>query len=438
MSFGMLLENADGRTLIDEASRQVQFVKTGDIYPYSIGKISSTYNPFREGSTSASPIIVPGGSRKSIVIVRPKKVSGTYDYSTAQFAVETGTVDITWTSSSAVPVGQNYVLATFSKSSASADNTNSHPGITVNTTTVNDDPTVDSVGGIVGSYGSGWSGYGFSTSGHPFITKIETTSTSGVYKLTMSGNCTSAMPANTTAIAIEREVFWFHGRNSEKWAYGSPGGELTNWNLEYKMGFITDTAEESGQYGLEIFNSAGEAVWNSNRENYQIESITQGYPDLQAGSSLGEWAVGSARTYGNPVFFANAKYPADYDNYWAMVAATGKTAAFVGAGFVRSGNNPYSFEFACGFTFQGATSSAYYGFFDNASLAEDAGGGSSGSYGVNTESNTSNERGWSMSPMMRSKRYIAPAVSSNQSGVAYVHDTWAYEAERQIIVGRLI
>mgnify|MGYP001626698427 FL=1 len=47
----------------------------------------------------------------------------------------------------------------------------------------------------------------------------------------------------------------------------------TGYTLDVKLGRLTNFEEESGTYGLQVFNEDGDLAWSSNRENFVIENI---------------------------------------------------------------------------------------------------------------------------------------------------------------------
>ena len=402
MAYGLETTNKSGKTLIDQNSRQVQIVKSGSLVPGAIGVYNSTYNSGRVGPTAVG-VVLPGNKATSLVFAKPRRVSG----STAtanHFAIHFGTCNIVWTCTTAAATGTNYIYASFSKSNPVLPGlTSSYLPVAVSNTTVNDQPTVDTVGGSVGAYGNWAAGSSAATNS---IQDIETTSTSGVYKLILSNTWTSSNTrpsVGSVARTIERDIVFFI--RVQAYAYNSA------WTLDYKLGFLSDKAEETAGYGLEIYKSTGQLAFSSNRENFQIESITSGNAAPIASGSTGNFS--STR----PFFGVEVDSPSSWADYWVLTTAAGSSGAFINGGIPRAAG------FSNGYYF----SMPGYSSYDNGTGSQLFSGGSS-------SKSTSSAHGIAMSPVLNARWNNAPAINA----YAKVSDTWAPEAPSSLIIGKFI
>lgn len=429
MAYGITVKNNSGRTTIDETSRQVQVIKSGSIYPKPIAKAySSSLNPFRFGGSQnpqANCVIVPGDNDESILFFRPRKTNNSVGGSQIlHVGVQYGTTTIQWTSTSATTVGTNFVYASYTTSTPVMQGVqsyigNSYAGI------INDDPTVDTIGSVVGYYGNWASGNTVNTPAR--IVKVETTSTSGVYKVTLDGTWTSSLSSGTQASSISKNVVWFYTPNDSGFVANANYGTTAQsaWTLDYKFGKLTEEAEETSGYGLEVYKSDGKLAFSSNRVNFQIESITTGLTDLQAhASSTGSYAYSASTP--SPVIHATVDDTSNYADYYVMLTGSGNTAAFVkGNNNNGAGSYPHAFSWGVGYAFCPVGG----GDFMNATMAGPAGGDQ-----VDTVSIGSSNGGMSMSPIYQSLNQSAPQINQ----YAYVQDTWAVEATRSLVIGKFV
>ena len=429
MAYGLTIINNSGRTTIDENSRQIQVLKTGTIVPKPIGRsYSASLNPFRFGGSAnpnPSPVIVPGTLTNSLIFFHPKRTSGTGGNTPIfHVAAHLGTCTVQWTSTAATVAGTNYIYASYTVSSATRDFAQSSAGSLYGSTPVNNDPLADTLGDRVGYYGQWASGSNTATN---YIKNIEATGTSGVYKLTLTGTWTSAgRPSGSAAEAITKKVVWFYCPNESGFvANANYNTTMQNqYTLEYKFGKLTDTAEESAGYGLEVFNSAGSLAFSSNRVNFQIESITTGDTDVVAGSSISKIKTGS----GTPtnVIYDTVDAPSNYSDYYVMLTGAGDQAAFAGVGAISHnyGSNPYQHVYGVGYAFcpLGGTD------FMNSTMGYNLGTLST------TQSIGSTNAGMSMSSIHHSYSKTGSQITQG----AYVQDTWALEASRSLVIGRFI
>jgi hypothetical protein len=430
MAYGITIINNSGRTTIDENSRQIQVLKTGTIVPKPIGRSYSTsFNPFRYGGSAnpaPNPIIVPGTLSNSLIFFHPKRTSGTgTTYSAFHVGAHLGTCTVQWTSTAATVSGTNYIYASYTVSSATRDFAQSSAGSAYGSTPVNNDPLADTLGDAVGTYGN-WAG-GSSVSSN-YIQNIETTGTSGVYKLTLNGTWNSTgQSSGSAAKAITKKVVWFYCPNNSGFVanYNYNTTMQNQYTLEYKFGKLTDTAEESAGYGLEIFNSSGSLAFSSNRVNFQIESITTGDTDVVAGSGTGKIKTGS----GTPtnVIYDTVDDPSNYSDYYIMLTGAGDQAAFAGSGSVTTtyGSDPYQHVYGVGYAFCPVGGST----FMNSTMGHNLGTLST------TQNIGSTNAGMSMSSIHHSYSKTGSQISGSGS---YVNDTWALEASRSLVIGRFI
>jgi len=430
MAYGITIFNDSGRTTIDENSRQIQVLKTGTIVPKPIGRsFSYSLNSSRFGGSanpSPSPIIVPGTVSDSLIFFHPKRTSGTGG-TTPVFHVgaHLGTCTVQWTSTSATISGTNYIYASYTVSSATRDFAQTSAGSLYGTTTVNNDPLIDTLGDLVGAYGN-WAG-GSSASTNT-ITNIEATGTSGVYKLTLTNTWNSTgQSSGSAAKAITKKVVWFYTPNASGFVANSNYNTTmqNQYTLEYKFGKLSDDSEETSGYGMEVYNSAGKLAFSSNRVNFQIESITTGDTDVVAGSQTGKIKTGS----GTPtnVIFDTVSFPANFYDYYVMLTGAGDQAAFAGQGSLTGsggGNTPYQHVYGIG-----------YGFSPVGT--PDAMNSTMG-YNLGTLATTPNIGNANGGITMSSIHHGTSASGSQIVTNVYVHDTWALEASRSLVIGRFI
>jgi hypothetical protein len=428
MAYGITIINNSGRTTIDENSRQIQVLKTGTIVPKPIGRSYSTsFNPFRYGGSAnpaPNPIIVPGTLSNSLIFFHPKRTSGTgTTYSAFHVGAHLGTCTVQWTSTAATVSGTNYIYASYTVSSATRDFAQSSAGSAYGSTPVNNDPLADTLGDAVGTYGN-WAG-GSSVSSN-YIQNIETTGTSGVYKLTLNGTWNSTgQSSGSAAKAITKKVVWFYTSNASGFvANANYNTTMQNqYTLEYKFGKLSNDSEETSGYGMEVYNSSGNLAFSSNRVNFQIESITTGDTDVVAASQTGKAKSGS----GTPtnVIFDTVDFPADFDDYYVMLTGAGDQAAFAGSGTVlSSGSGPYQHVYGVGYGFSPVgTPDAM-----NSTMGYNLG------VLAQTPSIGSANGGITMSSIHSATSASGSQIFTN----VYVHDTWALEASRSLVIGRFI
>ena len=421
MAYGIEVFNKSGKTLIDENSRQLQILKTGTMIPKCIGSsFSYTYNPFRVGGTSGSQAegtIASGSSSNSLIFIRPKRTSGSRSGATLQVGIHLGKCDYTWTSTTATTVGQNWVYATPTVGSASINTFSSYLPYSYSTTVVNNEHTAETIGDLVGYYGN-WASYSSATS--LLITDIEHHSGT-TYKVYVSGTWSSSMPAQTASKTIEKTVMFPHSGNSYRFDAAWQSDSAADFTLEYKMGVLSNNAEESAGYGVEVYKSSGDLAFSSNRENFQIKSITTGQPDMAAASTVGAFDQPSSL----PIIYNIVEDPANFDDYWVLVSATGSTAAFAqGNGQNSTGTNRRVIGMCAGYIFVYPGNS----FFDNRSMGYVWTSGSSQSLGG------SSNAGIAMAPMLATRYDAVPQINQG----SYVSDTWALDATRSLAIGKFV
>ena len=421
MAYGIEVFNGSDKTLIDENSRQVQILKTGTMVPECMGPTS--LNPFRAGGGgTAKMTIASGRAEDSLIFVRPKRLSGSRSGATLQFGVYLGTCTYKWRSTTATTVGTNYVYATPIVGSGQLNSFGGgYIGHSVSSTVINHDHTAETVGEVAGYYGQGWSN-GFSSSSTK-ITHIEHHSGT-TYKVYLNGTWNSSQAANKDSVQFTKTTAVFHSSNGYRFDPAWNSGTTADFTLEYKMGVLSNTAEESAGYGVEVYKSNGDLAFSSNRENFQIESITTGDPDLPAvsGSGVGEWDDTP-----RPIVWTLVEDSSNFDDYWAMVSVSGNTAAFVQG----SGQNGASYSSGRSVGFSTGYCFVYpgNGFFDNNTMGNIySGSGSSQSLGG------TNNAGICMAPICRTVYNSAPQINQ----YAKVSDTHAVDATRSLMIGKFI
>jgi len=165
---------------------------------------------------------------------------------------------------------------------------------------------VDTIGALVGSQ-SHWSSG--NTNQGPRITDIQTTSTTGVYKLFLDGTWSSSLPAGTDSRGIARSVAIF----AREFQSSYPSNHV----LDYRFGVLDNDADESTGFGFEMRDANGKLTYSSNRINFQIEAITTGNADV-----VGDRDISG----GNPFFAYEVNDPTNYQDYFALVASFGPSA----------------------------------------------------------------------------------------------------------------
>ena len=419
MAYGIEVFNKSGKTLIDENSRQVQILKTGTMVPECAGASSTTYNPFRaSGGGTAKGTIVSGPERDALIFVRPKRTSGSRSGATLQFGVFLGSCQYRWTSTTSTTVGQNFVYATPTVIGGSYSTMSSaYLQQSFTGSPINVDHTAETIGDTVGAYGN-WASYSANTV--VTITDIEHYSGT-TYKVYINGTWSSSMPANTVSRTIDKTLASFHSSNGYRFDPSWGSSTTADFTLEYKMGVLTNNAEETAGYGVEVYKSNGSLAFSSNRENFQIKNITTGDPDLPADpNSFGAWDDNPL-----PIIYHIVDDPANFDDYWVLVTVSGNTAAFVqGSGQNSSGSTKRTVGFSTGYCFVYPGN----GFFDNRTMGNILTQGTSQSLGG------SSNAGISMAPLLRTRYNSAPQINQ----YAYVSDTHAIDATRSLVIGKFV
>lgn len=260
---------------------------------------------------------------------------------------------------------------------------------------------LDTLGALTGSQGQ-WSS-GNSNQG-PRIIDIETTSTTGVYKLYLDGTWTSSLPAGTDSRSITRNIAIF----AREFQSSYP----TNHVLDYRFGVLDNEADESTGYGFEIRDANGKLTYSSNRVNFQIESITTGNADV-----VGDRDISG----GNPFFDYEVNDPTNYQDYFALVASFGPSALCL-EGSATSNTRGY-WLYSTGFSF----SPPGYSYYDNATAGF-------GLYISPSDQKSSRNAGG----MAHCAVAFAHWTGGPQVNGSYISETLNHLSPRDLIIGKFI
>jgi len=261
---------------------------------------------------------------------------------------------------------------------------------------------VDTIGGLTGSQ-SHWAS-GNSNQG-PRIIDIETTSTTGVYKLYLDGTWNSSLPAGTKSRYIPRSVAIF----AREFQSSYPSNHV----LDYRFGTLDNDADESTGYGFELRDANGNLTYSSNRINFQIESITTGNADV-----VGDRDISG----GNPIFSYEVNDPTNYQDYFALVASFGPSALCL-EGSATSNTRGY-WLYSTGFSF----SPPGYRPYDNATAG----------YGLlispGDEKTSTNAGGMAHCAVCFAHWDSSPQLT----GGSYFSETLNHLSPRDLIIGKFI
>jgi len=261
---------------------------------------------------------------------------------------------------------------------------------------------LDTIGGLTGSQ-SHWAS-GNSNQG-PRIIDIETTSTTGVYKLYLDGTWSSSLPAGTASRGIARSVAIF-AREFQS-AYPS------NHVLDYRFGVLDNKADETTGFGFEMRDANGNLTYSSNRINFQIEAITTGNADV-----VGDRDISG----GNPIFSYEVNDPTNYQDYFALVASFGPSALCL-EGSATSNTRGY-WLYSTGFSF----SPPGYRPYDNATAG----------YGL-LISPSDNKTSTNAGGIAHCAVCFAHWDDSPQfTGGSYISETLNHLSPRDLIIGKFI
>lgn len=303
MAYGIQIENKDGISLIDEDSKQVQIGKSGNVTPG--GFIGQTYDVFVD-TPYAPCVLLPKPLDETLLFCKVRQASGTnpsfFPFGCLFFH---GTTTLTVTKKSGGASGSNVFYADLSTGNvALALNGSAYTQIGRNSgitgSSFHDVGIDESITGT-NSYVSG---------GDATAILLEDGGSYDV-KITLDKNLTSSIPTNTT-FTMDKDLVCF-ARHRDAWS--------TGWVLDYKIGTITDNEEETGTHGMQVFGSDGVLAWSSNRENWLIDSVTVGTPDLGingSGTPLGE-----ADAVPHPRFAAEVGDTSNWEDYWTLITAYG-------------------------------------------------------------------------------------------------------------------
>jgi hypothetical protein len=261
---------------------------------------------------------------------------------------------------------------------------------------------VDTIGGLTGAQSNWASG---NSNSLPRIIDIETTSTTGVYKLYLDGTWSSSLAAGTPSRGILRNVAIF----AREFQSSFPSNHV----LDYRFGVLDNEADESAGYGFELRDANGNLTYSSNRVNFQIESITTGNADVVGNRDI---------SGGNPFFDYEVNDPTNYQDYFALVASFGPSALCL-EGSATSNTRGY-WLYSTGFSF----SPPGYRPYDNATAG----------YGLlispSDEKSSRNAGGIAHCAVAFARWVSGPQLT----GGAYVNETLNHLSPRDLIIGKFI
>ena len=399
MSYGLQVKNRSGLDLIDTSSQQVQVVKEGTLTPGSLSNETSTTRP------TAPSVICPGRKEDTLLFCRPKLRSG---YSLGginpNFAIMWGLGRYTLRPSATVSSGNS----TFNCIVTWANVGLYDVGGYVNPRTPNS-PTPDPEVDLIGQTVSGWNST-FSGSAAPTIKSVSQVSGT-TYSITFDLSTSATMYAfNTTNVNMDVAIFAEQG-----------GGWYWNYRfqLDYRFGRMTDGADESTNYGLEVYASDGETIrFSSNRRNFQIENIISGDADFAAGTSTGSLA------YGSPVIFTEPKDILNWEDYWVLITGSGYSAAICD-GYGGAFNTGQIKTWGVGYSWCIPGNNSC----ENKAISDNPSGGPTSTSLVHNS-----QFGVATCPMYMTLNTPAPAIS----GGGRVQDDWVANATRFLITGKFI
>lgn len=401
MAYGLEVVNNGGITTIDQSSRQVEIIKTGEVVPGTI----STYHA---SSLPQAPCVTcPTSKETSLLFIRPKPQTSSSDVSYPfTTSVQWGSSKYRISPTSNVPVGTYTFNVTIDITTPQFYGNSSYVGLTPTQAPITN-PTIDLAEKVIydwlGTYvGSVY----YAKSGS--ITNI--THVSGnIYSITLFDDISTQLPSTEIAeIPVDVAIF----TTVYDWAWTS------GWTLEYKFGVVSQSAEEDADWGLEIYRSNGDIAFSSNRQNLQIENIVSGKTDLTGSSSTGQPDAGL------PIIHTEVLDTLNWEQYFALVTGTGYAACFCDGSIWPSGRVS---TWGVGYVFSVPGASAY----DNTSYTNNPSG--SGGDSTVTKSHSS-AMGVAMIPMAMTRSDFSPQIF----GTGRVNDTWCVDATRTLIVGKLL
>ena len=404
MAYGIQIENKDGISLIDEDSKQVQIGKSGNVTPG--GFIGQTYDVFVD-TPYAPCVLLPKPLDETLLFCKVRQASGTnpsfFPFGCSFFH---GTTTLTVTKKSGGASGSNVFYADLSTGNALALNGSAYTQIGRNSgitgSSFHDVGIDESITGT-NSYVSG---------GDATAILLEDGGSYDV-KITLDKNLTSSIPTNTT-FTMDKDLVCF-ARHRDAWS--------TGWVLDYKIGTITDNEEETGTHGMQVFGSDGVLAWSSNRENWLIDSVTVGTPDLGingSGTPLGE-----ADAVPHPRFAAEVGDTSNWEDYWTLITAYGFCC-------LTCTGNPDTYEglrtWGAGYIWCPPNN----GDYANSFITNNPWGSANTLF-----KSSSNANGVCMAPVQLSQINGSTYIPQVQQG-AGVNDGWATQATRTLIIGHFI
>lgn len=401
----MEVSNKDGIGLIDNASKQIKTGKSGNVVPGSFIQYSVSLAPFVQ-TPYAPAVILPRPRGKSFIFIKVRRTTGSAtSFFPFSVCLMYGECDVTITKKAGGASGSNNFFADLTYgtplfnfgAATSILNTGKISGLSGNSHL---DPGI-------GEALPGGSAY-VSGSSNPTITNCESDGTYDT-KITLGQNLTSTIP-NNTSFTMTKDIVVFTRTYNSAWDSG--------WVLDYKFGEENDKEDETGDYGLQLFAPNGDLSFSSNRENFLIDSLVSGDPDLPID--------GSGTPFGEadpvlPIVAAEVGNLSNYDDYWVMATSCGYCTQLLTGGV----SNPRARSWGAGYIFSPPNN----GDYANSTLTNNP------FATPNTLSKTSSSaNGIAMAPINTSQYHSGPQIS----GGGYVSDAMAYDATRTLIIGHFV
>lgn len=201
------------------------------------------------------------------------------------------------------------------------------------------------------------------------------------------------------------------------------------YTVDIKLGKLTNTAEENGTHGLQVFDANGDLAWSSNRQNFVIENISYS-------SNLNADIYNISLYYGTPNFSAGfLDYEvidkANWEDYWVQVQAFDITSLFVEGAY--GGNSNGSYAYGVGYFWNFPSSSGQLSY-DNPFEYD-----TQHTYTAYSPTNksASDELGIGMGPQVM-QYYKRTITRVSGGGTIAVSDAQLLNSQKTLIVGKFI